>query len=275
MAEFIEEISPIINRAISNIGNIEGSPINTEMWAYRNKYLHSLAQRVDVNQSKKEVEFAQMFCDALEAYRLSSDVHAKEISTLREQECRIIYEGLEKYKECIVPENKELAKGVSQVVKKELPEFAEQCLIEGYNERALLIDKLRKIQKRNKQYPRTGYEKMADSFFAEILQDKKLKQIKTCSEKMELYINSLKIVDCLPKDKYSKTAKFNLKSRLCYAISKSAEILDNPDNTRAKQFYDEYLRYRRATENALSHATNPHIVDAIRRKRNQDEWKYK
>jgi len=272
--EFIgEELYRIINQALTKIRENSDEPINREITLFKKRYREQ-SENTKLQPIWEEITAAEDFCNALEAYRLATDVYVENPPELFERNIRIIQKGIEKYRPHIYNENYVVISALETTIRSRLPELRSQYVLEQYNKMAKLIYGLKK-SKRTKKIPAADCERLALQFFTEVLNDKELKKIEICPEKMELYINTLNIVDCLPKAKYNKTMKFQLKSQLYYAISLGACKLDDPDKSKAVKAYNEYLRFKNAADNALAHATNPKIVEALRRKREQDEWKYK
>lgn len=280
--EYIDEekIYRIINRALTQIGKNSDEPVNKEISILKERYEHQLKQTAHPSLFDRpwvlveEIQQAQEFCNALEIYRLATDVYIKNTPELQERDVRRLHKGLERYKEHIIEENNIIVTALEGAVRSRLPEFRNQYILEKYNKQALLIYKLKNRHKSQKSKS-TDYKHLALYFFTEILNDEELKNIPPCHEKINLYNNALKIVDFLPEKKYNKTAKFHLKSQLYYAISRSALILDHPDKTRAEKAFNEHLRFKRAIHNAMEHSTRLDVIETMRRKKQEDEWKYK
>ncbi|MCM1323095.1 MAG: hypothetical protein NC218_02820 [Acetobacter sp.] len=273
------EIYQEINQALKQIGKSSDEPVNKDILRLKMQYKHQCKQNTHPSLFDRswvlteEINAAQTFCDALEAYRLATDVHIDDTPDLSEHSVRILHKGLERYKPYISEENSSIIKALETTIHSRLPEFRSQYILKQYNQQAQMIYRLKKRQKSAKAMS-SDCERQALYFFAEILDNEELRKIKPCPEKMNLYINSVKIVDCLPKEKYSRFAKFQLKCRFYYAISRSALILDKPDRTRAQAAYEQYLRFKKAAEKTLEYS-NSEYAAAVRRKKQQDEWKYK
>ncbi len=268
-----KELYRIINHALSKIRENSDTPINEEIVLLKKRYVEQ-SKNIELPPFLGEFGAAEDFCNALEAYRLSTDVYAENPPELFERNVRLIQKGIERYRPHIDKENYVVISALETTIRSRLPELRSQYVLEQYNKMAKLIYGLKKKQKAKKISP-ADCERLALQFFTDVLNDKELKGIGLCPEKMELYENTLNIVDCLPKARYNKTMKFQLKSQLYRAISLGALKLDYPDEGRAKTAYNEYLRFKNAADNALAHTKNPQIAEALRRKREQDEWKYK
>ncbi len=274
----------IINRTIAEVDKYTGEPINKEMQLFKERYSyhlrHNPAQSLFSERRPliKEVAQALDFCEALQAYHLAMDVDAKDQPALSEQDCRLLLEGINIYREYIYQENMSQLKMIEKCVKRQHPEYCQAYLLEDYRREALFVIQRRKhYQKaiKNKQPATKDYENYALYFYEKITGDDKMKRVGICPEKMELYKLTLEIVDCLPKEKYNRTDKFKLKSRLWNCIAKSLLILDKTNTAAIEEARSETARYARAAENAMAHATNYKVVSAIRRKKQNDEWNYR
>lgn len=272
------ELYKIINRTLAKIEKSIDEPADKEIILFKERYQYYTKQNPypslfddEKRLSPSEIDKVLEFCNALEAYRLATDVHAKDIPELSEDTCRALYAGLTFYKKYISPENKTIITGLEQTIKRILPEFREEYILNEYNEQAKLIYKLKKSHKKAV----SDNERMAALFFEDVLNNKELKSIKACPLKIDLYENTLKIVDMLPQKKYNKTAKLQLKSSLYYAINRAVLVMPIVDREKAEQTYNEYLRYKRAAENISRYVSNMPENEFARRKRIDDEWKYK
>ncbi len=274
----------IINRTIAEVDKYTGEPINKEMQLFKERYSyhlrHNPAQSLFSEEcpSISEMIQAMNFCDSLQAYHLATDVDAKDPSSLSEQDCRILLEGIDTYRRHIYPENVFKLDIIENIAKRQLPEYRQAYLLADYKRDVLFVISRRKhYQKaiKNKQPATKDYENYALYFYEKITGDDKMKRVGICPEKMELYKLTLEIVDCLPKEKYNRTDKFKLKSRLWNCIAKSLLILDKTNTAAIEEARSETARYARAAENAMAHATNYKVVSAIRRKKQNDEWNYR
>ena len=243
------ELFRIINRAVAGCANHKNIPVNTEISIFRERYAYRLGQnrQLDIFEAtlpqNKELADAVDFCDNLEAYRQATDIDAKENDELEEWQCRRIYKGIERYRRHISPENLAMLNILEYNIKRRLPEYRELLLLEEYNREACRIHDLKlgyNRRRRQNQSVSKDYEWAALGFFKEVLHDENLKKIKGCPEKLALYMNSLRIVDCLPAEKYNRTAKFKLKYDLNYAVKITAETLSQAESDfQQAQMYTE------------------------------------
>lgn len=272
----------LINRSIVQVGKRSDEPVNKEMYLFKERYTYYIScnpQQYLFEERRplmEEVAFALDFCDALDAYRQTIDANTKEPSPLSDQDCRILLKGIEIYKDHISSENYDTLEVIKNSAKRRLPEFREQYLLrEYYNDALFVINEKKKYQKakKNKQTPSKDYEKYAVHFYERITHDEEIKHIKICSEKKELYILTLEIVDCLPKEKYSRSTKFKIKSQLWWGIAKSLSILDKTKVEEIKKARIEAQRYAKAAENALGY-TNFKMATSIYNRRKEHEWLY-
>ncbi len=273
----------IINRTIAEVDKYTGEPINKEMLLFKERYTYHLRHNPQQSlfseecPSISEMIQAMNFCDSLQAYHLATDVDAKAPSSLSEQDCRILLEGIDTYRRHIYPENVFKLDIIENIAKRQLPEYRQAYLLADYKRDVLFVISRRKhYQKniKNKQPVTKDYERYALHFYEKITKDDEMKCIEICPEKMELYKLTLEIIDCLPKEKYNRTDKFKLKSQLWSSIAKSLLKLEETNTAAITKAHSEAARYARAAENALAHATNYEVVTALRRKRQKDEWDY-
>lgn len=279
----VTKLYNIINRAIAGIDKYTDEPINKEMHLFKERFAHIVRQHPQPSLFSErrplieEVANALNFCDAMEAYHLATDVDAKDPPLLSEQTCRDLLEGADIFHEHISPENIALLERIENNVKRRLPEYYNQYLLEDYRQDALFVIKQRKnYQKaiKNKQTASKDYERYALHFYEKITHDEEMKQIKICPEKIELYKLTIEIVDCLPKEKYNRTDKFRLKSKIWLGIAKGLSKLTPTDVSAIKEACNEANRYERAVENALAYAANYDVISAQRRKKQKEEWDY-
>ncbi len=273
----------IINRTIAEVDKYTGEAINKEMLLFKERYTYHLRHNPQQSlfseecPSISEMIQAMNFCDSLQAYHLATDVDAKAPSSLSEQDCRILLEGIDTYRRHIYPENVFKLDIIENIAKRQLPEYRQAYLLADYKRDVLFVISRRKhYQKniKNKQPVTKDYERYALHFYEKITKDDEMKCIEICPEKMELYKLTLEIIDCLPKEKYNRTDKFKLKSQLWSSIAKSLLKLEETNTAAITKAHSEAARYARAAENALAHATNYEVVTALRRKRQKDEWDY-
>lgn len=295
----IEELYRIINRAVSRCTNHENSPVNAEISIYQNKVAHrhsadgQLSIWKDDSQVYVETAKAADFCDSLEEYRQSVDLYASNKQDLSEYHYRKILKGIEHFRPQIYSENMYILNALEYNCKRHLPEYHDKMLLEEYNRKALRIrdmkqgyDRLR----RQNQKASKDYEKDAFYFFKEVMNNEELRKIKGCAEKLSLYENCLNIVDCLPAEKYNRSAKFKLKKDFNYAIRITAAVLSRDVNNaeQAKRYEDiskkaeyEEKRYAKAIERVKEFTEKPKkykgrtLSIEARNKRAKEEWDYR
>jgi len=279
-----DELYRIVNRAIVRCCNVDDTAANTEIALYRLRY-NNRRSSLSVPQhlkEEREIFAASAFCDDLEVLRRALDAYAKENVSLSESVYRRLLSGINYYKPHIFSENLLFLEAVEKGVKRHLAEYKNDIILDDYNQKAVRIYKERceyiKSRKKNPAASKT-FEQSADIFFSEVLNDKELRQIPFCEQKLQLYINSLRIVDCLPLNKYNRTEKFRLKFNFNYAIKLSADALGAKYIQVSEKASREANRYQRAMECAKSFAGLPKKEKkpspSARRKRAEDEWLYR
>lgn len=279
-----DELYRIINRSVAKCGNHEDMPVNTEIAAYKERcFYKQKASKEDICPNlpdSKELKLADNFCNILEEYRISVDAYTK-TEPLSEAKCRRLYEGIQYYRPHIYQENQTMLTMLENNMKRRLPEFRDRQILKEYNERAVYIYRLRKstenLRRKNKQAAK-NYEIPALHFFEDVLNDAGLKQIQGCFEKLELYQNCLKVVDCLPAEKYGRLAKFKLKCDLNFGLKKIAISLG--EDKIADLAAEEENRYNNAMLRVLLFAGRKAIKKiplskAERNRRAEEEWLYK
>ncbi len=288
---FDKELSRVINRAIANCSNFGVVSHDTDLLLLKNKvaHLHTSAFS-DLSNYYYSITKASCFCDRLEEYAHSLDVDVKENIILTEDNYREILGGINFFRSLIHPDNIPISKTIEHNAKRHLPEFKNILLLEEYNQQALRIHDMKRGYtrlKRKNQQPSKDYERSASSFFEDVLNDDNLKEIKPCHEKLMLYINCLKIVDCLPSDKYGRLSKFQLKKKFNLAIKVTANILENTLPAQSSLYHDlslkaayEENKYHNAIvklkqyTNSQQKTPKLRSID-IRNKKAFDEWYYK
>lgn len=276
------ELYRIINRAIAKIDLCSGECVNDEMSRFGFEYTRQLAANVQLSlfdeywPSKEEVRQAMSFCDDLEKYREFSDPYLDDSPELDEKTWRRLYERIQDYRQYTHPENLIILSGIENSAMHQLPEFRPILLIQDYNKRAGWVFHEKKAQeklKRKNEPSHKGYEQTAAALFEDILQDKELANIKPCQEKIELLQNCLKLVDCLPREKYGRIKKFDFKSDINCAIMVAARALGDTDL--AENAHQEMVRFETAKERATSRSKNYYIQREIYDRRMREEWMYK
>lgn len=252
------ELNRIINRAIEKSGYGSDARIDSEVNIFYNKYKtrQQTNPQISIFEDKiptlEDVKSAKTFCENLEEYR--KELYAYEMLDidLSENICRQVYKGLEKYESIISPGNKLRFDAIKKNVMRNIPELKGKVKIEEYNETAINIHKLHKEYKKNHSSYK-NYEMTSLDFFREITKDEDLKEYKPSPEKLQLYQNCVKIVDCLPKEKYGRMAKFRLKRDIYKEIGNIASQLGENYEQLVYESISQSNRYQNAIETTQSY----------------------
>ena len=89
----------------------------------------------------REVREASDFCELLDVYRQSIDPYLDENPVLSESRVRLLLKGIEKYRPIISEKNQTTYKILEKNLKRDLPEYKNELIIEELNEDALYIVK--------------------------------------------------------------------------------------------------------------------------------------
>lgn len=276
------ELYRIINKSLAGVGKCSDETVNDEIssWVFEyRKWLSSGTQLSLFDENcplKEDVRRAVSFCDDLEEYRKFSDPYLDDTPELNKEFWQRLFEHTKYYRPYIKPENLLLLNAIEDNAKRYLPEFRANLLIEDYNKKMLRIFHEKKEQqklKRKKEPHHVGYERIAAILFEDIWQDRELKDIAPCPEKIRLLQNYLVLVDCLPKEKYGRVKKFRLKYNINAEIKTNASVLGMDEL--AKYAHEEMKRFESAEEHTLLRSKNERIQREIHDKRIHDEWYYK
>lgn len=281
MAENISrnELYRIISRAIADWENTRDMAINEEIKVFIKNYIQrrKVKPQIDLFEDNlptfEELNKAKQFCDDLENYRISADID-KENDDLPETVYSRLNEYINATRKYLPVESLKTLDIMQKNIKRKLPEHKGLILLEDYNNEASHIQKMHQTYLRacrKKQPASKDYERFAEIFFAEVLNNEDLKKIKSCPEKIKLYENSLKIVDCLPKHKYGRTFKFKLKRDLNYGLKKTAFELGGAYHEIAVKAAYEQQRYQKSMERTKQYAE----PETARQKRLLEEFLYK
>lgn len=287
MAEDIsnKELYRIINRAVAKWGCFDDVPADKEMDIFCHKYdvrrknSPQISLFEDSLPAPFEVKTAKQLCSDIETYRKAIDIYADTTEEFPESFYRRLYQGLDRYAEHISEENQVRYKILKQNLQGKLPEFAENVLLDKLNQEIDIIEYLKK----NKN---PEYKTKTMLFFKQIitgnndLQDE-IKVLSATPEKMAFCKNCIDIVDYLPQERYSRSAKFTLKSNLYNLISKTAQQMGINHTTRAAK--NEEGRFQRAKEKAIQYAKDPNkrrpkksiLGIEERNRRAMEDWLYK
>lgn len=257
------ELRQIINRALAKCMNIEGEAVNTEISIFCARYVerqNKNAQDSSQTYLPDELSKALSFCDDLEEYRRITDVYSEQEHTMSEMQYRHLLLMLNKYDKEIFPENKTIQHLLENNIKRHLPEYKDDILLDGYNEEADRIYKLRKEYEytiRKKQPAAKDYERNALGFFKELFTNKDLHAIKAHPKKLTLYEKCIRIVNCLPASHYNRTAKYKLKKDLNYGLLRTAYLLGEEYAPIIQKAQSEIKRYQKAIEKTQYFSENP------------------
>lgn len=287
MAESINnrELYSIINRAVAKWGCFDDIPADREMNIFCHKYDERRQNNPQLNvfedtlPSPAEVKIAKQLCSDIETYRKSIDIYAGTTEELSEDFYRRLYQGLDRYAEHITPNNELRYKTLKQTLQRKLPEFAETVLFDQYNQ---TIDIIEYLKKKNHPECKT---KAIDFFEQIITRDMSVKsdiiELKPTPEKIKFCKRCIDIVDCLPQERYSRSAKFTLKSNLYNLISKTAQQMGISHTIKVAK--NEEGRFQRAKKKAIQYAKDPNkrrpkrsiLGIEERNRRAMEEWIYK
>lgn len=280
-----EQLFHILNKAIKGCTCQAQERLDTEANKFVFRYMFFLNQKSGLQQNMfgerlpdyKEVRDIAQLCENLEAYRCSIDVYAEENEELSEMQYRHLYEGINKYRENIFPENIEKADRIKLEAERHLPEFKTYFLLQDSLTEAQEITKMEKSFKR---------EQRTSSFFNETLENSELKDAEPSAQKLQLYQVSLSLVNYLPDNSFRRIEKFELKVNLNTTIRNIAQILMNQENdVQEKNHYqaiiqeaeNERQRFQVSIDNMHSYKKGemkkrrPLSVEEINR-RAMDEW---
>ncbi len=245
-----EELYRIINRAISTYG--DGSDVTREIKIFQNKYHTRKQQNPQINIFEEkppltqDVENAVAFCRSLNRYGEITEIDAKQEDET-EEFYRKFYSQIQQYKDHLTPKNKRIYDIIIEEIKKHLPEYGDEVLLKNLN------GEIQATIQRKRAKDKLGYEIRAQDFFNHFLHNDRVKGIRNSREKMELYQGCLKIVDCLPKENFSRTAKYEIKRDLNQTLMEIAQDMGIEYKEIAQKAQVEVTRYQRAIDNIREH----------------------
>ena len=288
MAENIstKEMYRIINRAISQCYNQSDICVSEEMEKFNSKHWdlvnnnHQTDIFADPIPTTKEAREAFVFCQYLDEHRQSADAYNDEAPEVSDYTYRCIYKGLEKYRPYITDEAKHCFNALEKYIRGRLPEFKLIERTNEYNSQIASIFQAKKEadkKKRKKESFNRIYEDLACNFFSAFLEDKEVRLMPPSVEKLTLYSNALKIVDCLPESKYKRTDKFRLKYQLNETIFNICECLGDNYTLAKINAKKEMEKYENAIENARRHLEQQDTIAGLRarQRRMREEYLYK
>lgn len=287
MAEDVsnKELYNIINRAISKWGCFDNVPADKEINIFCHKYDMRRKSNPQISifedslPSAEEVKIAKQLCSDIETYRKSIDIYEGTTDELSESFYRRLYQGLDRYAEHVSEENQVRYKTLKQNLQGKLPEFAEKVLLDKLSQEIDIIKYLKKSKS-------PEYKTKTTLFFKQIatqnddLKDE-IKALSATPEKIAFCKSCIDIVDYLPQEKYTRSAKFTLKSNLYNLISKTARQMGISHTTIVAK--NEEGRFQRAKEKAIQYAKDPNkrrprksiLGIEERNRRAMEEWIYK
>lgn len=281
-----EEMYRLINKAVSLCYNHSNTDVSSDMIAFKERYDTTFSKETQLDlfsgdiPSKKEVEKATDFCKLLDEYRISVDPYNDDNEELSLISYKLILDGINKYRPYITGEAKETLAILETNVKRHLPSYRQQLLIEEYIERATNIAQFRKEYEkkvRKKQPASKIYESLAENFFKDFLESDEIKSLPASASKMSLYSHVLNVVDCLPTPKYSRTYKYRLKYSLNQSIVNMCDKL-GPNYALAKINAQKNIeKYINAINNARRKLEEQNTQKGFeaRQRRLRDEYRYK
>lgn len=277
-----QQLYHIINRAVSKCVDIRNSdPVNTEIKIYCRKYEERKKANSQLNifepplPLKDELKYAVQFLNDLEDYRRATDVYIENEDPLPEEEYRRLLAMTEIFEKNLTEENQSICHTLKENFKRYLPEFKQEILMADYIKQADRIYDMKRgyerCRRKNKQSSK-NYETETCYFFRDILRDEDLKKIQPCPQKIKLYQSCIRIVDCLPPDKYRRTAKFKLKKDLNYGLRLAAGALGEEYSDIAQRAEHEERRFQNAIEKTQIYYEKSNYSY---NKRLEEEWLYR
>ena len=141
----------IINKTLSECFSYKGLEINKDMEAFASRHWEFAKNTPQLSfldeeiPTTREVREASDFCELLDVYRQSIDPYLDENPVLSESRVRSLLKGIEKYRPIISEKNQTTYKILEKNLKRDLPEYKNELIIEELNEDALYIVKQKKI----------------------------------------------------------------------------------------------------------------------------------
>jgi hypothetical protein len=233
--------------------------------------------------TSKEVHEAIDFCELLDEYRRSVDVYVDEPEQLSESKQREILQGLDKYRPYILEEHKSTFNVLVKNLKRDLPEYRGEILLEELNEDAVNVYKRKQEASNTKDKAKREYKKeycsrLAVEFFKTFKENSEIvKQTPDSKKKLTLYSNTLKIIDCLPDKKYSRSDKYRLKYKINSAIIKVCTSLGDNYYLAKENAKRELEKFEKAIYNAkrFLEQQDSEKGRSARARRDRDEWNYR
>ncbi len=230
--------------------------------------------------STKEVREALCFCQALDEHRQYVDAYNDDATEPSDDTYRTIYKGLNRYRPYISERSEHCFDALEKCIRRKLPEFRLEERMNDYNSRATSIFQAKKEtdkKKRKKESYSRAYEELTCRYFDDFLSDKELRSALPSVEKLTVYSNTLKIVDCLPEAKYRKTQKFRLKYQLNEAIFNICEGLGDNYSIVKVCAKEEMIKFMNAIDNARKYLEEQNSMEGLRarQRRQKEEYDFK
>ncbi len=265
-----EKMYSAINDAIAKCYNVKNISAKERMLEYVEKYNNFFrsGEKLDLFDewlpTEMEVKKAQKFCSLLNKYRLSIDIYNEKSYPLQTNEYQYMYDCLQEYRPHISQENQETAKILEKCIKRNLPQYREEVIIDEYNQQALILIKQTKSKGKNN----SENARKVLAFFKSI-NEMDIKSFKASPLKIELYTKCIDLINHLPKEKYGRVAKFDAKIRLNKALYDTCLELGGPYLSTANFYLQEEERFKKAKA-----STNQHL-NQDKSKIARDEYLYK
>ena len=279
----------LISKAVSESHNFKDMDVSVGIKAFSKKhweYVKTSPQLSFLDEeipTSKEVHEAIDFCELLDEYRRSVDVYVDEPEQLSESKQREILQGLDKYRPYILEEHKSTFNVLVKNLKRDLPEYRGEILLEELNEDAVNVYKRKQEASNTKDKAKREYKKeycsrLAVEFFKTFKENSEIvKQTPDSKKKLTLYSNTLKIIDCLPDKKYSRSDKYRLKYKINSAIIKVCTSLGDNYYLAKENAKRELEKYEKAIYNAkrFLEQQDSEKGRSARARRDRDEWNYR
>jgi cytochrome oxidase Cu insertion factor (SCO1/SenC/PrrC family) len=268
------ELREIVNRAVVRYDESKYDDLKEEIAKYQSAYFQKKAAQKERKTAKDtsflhDLMLAVDFCEMLEAYRVSMDPYRDEPEPISEKMAMNFTQKIDEVEKLIYPENKKIIKSLKKAVSRHLPGMKDYYLAEDYGNAIQALYKEKKITKTEKDvaYP---FEIAAENLLREIVNNEDVKAMKADQNKIDLLLNCVDLVDCLPQGKFNRSTKFKYKSKIYQAAYKVAEKMGEQDLV--QKYFDESERFANAYDQALSHAHNYDVQQKIRNARNWDDY---
>lgn len=286
-----EELYRIINRAIENYGMDRNLSLTDEIniFSQKHRYRVQTNPQIDIFETSlpeiKEVKEAVSFCEDLEYIKQELDIDKDENEYfIPEKMCHRLLQRLKTYAPYLSQSNKDIAQGLAKTLKRYLPEYQKEIILNEYNDAFNYIWQTNKnVQKNQRSTINKDYlGSLAVEFYKKFKKDNYLQNMEACPEKIELYEKIIKIINFLPQDRFKRITKFNIKRDLYKDIKEMAEKLGPSYAQKAQKAALEEKRYQDAVDNVINYLQGKRIpkkrvekTAEYYRKKALEEWLYK